>query len=161
MKKSGAKSSSPPATEGGADSTAELSEQLRRKSEHLRLLSEVVRTANSLLEPDAVIGYIVDRVQHLVQAEAWSLLLVDESDGHLYFREACGQKAGPLKDVRIPPGEGIAGTVAATGLPMVVNDAAACPSSTRSPTGSHHSRPAPSWRPPSSTRTGFWASSRS
>ncbi len=127
MRKSGARSSSRPAIDAGADATSDLGEQLQRKSEHLRLLAEVVRTANSLLEPDAVIGYIMDRVQQLVKAEAWSLLLVDESDGHLYFREALGNKAGPLKEIRIPPGQGIAGAVATTGSPMVVNDTGACP----------------------------------
>lgn len=128
MRRSGERSSSPPPTDADAPPRApgEAEELLRRKSEQLRLLSEVVRTVNSLLEPDAVVSFIMDRIQRLARAEAWSLLLLDEERRELYFKEALGQKAGPLKEVRIPVGSGIAGTVAASGQPMVVNDVAAC-----------------------------------
>ena len=128
MRKSGEKSSSPPPTEApGRAPDPDLQEQLGRKMEQLRLLSEVVRTVNSLLEPEAVVSFIMDRIQKISHAEAWSLLLLDEAGKELSFKEALGKKAGPLMDVRIPIGTGIAGTVAATGVPMVVNDAAACP----------------------------------
>lgn len=129
MRKSGEKPSNPPSTEAPARTAPSRSaeEALRTKSEQLRLLSEVVRTVNSLLEPEAVVSFIMDRIQRLAQAEGWSLLLLDEATQELYFREALGHRAEELKAVRIPVGKGIAGTVAATGLPMLVNDTAACP----------------------------------
>lgn len=101
----------------------ELTRVFRRKSELLRLLSEVVRTANSLLEPDALIQYIMDRIQILVKPEAWSLLMLDESGRELTFKKALGSKAEGLSDVRLKLGEGIAGRVAETGQPMIVNNA--------------------------------------
>ena len=100
-----------------------LKESFRTKSEQLRLLAEVVRTANSMLEPEALTAFIVERVQVLVQSEAWSLLLLDDSGEHLVFTEALGSKAKPLKEVLLKVGEGIAGTVAQTGRPMLINDA--------------------------------------
>jgi diguanylate cyclase (GGDEF)-like protein len=92
------------------------------KADQLRLLSEVVRTVNSILDPDSLMAYIMERVQVLVRSEAWSLLLLDESGQWLVFKEALGDKAQPLKEARIRLGEGVAGTVAQTGRPMVVND---------------------------------------
>lgn len=101
----------------------EQTREFRRKSELLRLLSEVVRTANSMLEPDALIQYIMDRIQILVKPEAWSLLLLDESGSELTFKKALGSNAEGLSDVRLKLGEGIAGHVAETGQPIIVNNA--------------------------------------
>ncbi len=135
-KKSGASPSSPSGIERRAAPTrvasehAELEllkESFRTKSEQLRLLAEVVRTANSMLEPEALTAFIVERVQVLVQSEAWSLLMLDDSGEHLVFTEALGSKAKPLKEVLLKVGEGIAGTVAQTGRPMLINDARKSP----------------------------------
>ena len=131
-KKSGASPSSPSGIERRAapprvvSEHAELEllkESFRTKSEQLRLLAEVVRTANSMLEPEALTAFIVERVQVLVQSEAWSLLMLDDSGEHLVFTEALGSKAKPLKEISLKVGEGIAGTVAQTGRPMLINDA--------------------------------------
>jgi diguanylate cyclase (GGDEF)-like protein len=131
-KKSGASRSSPSAIERRAappkvaPEHAELEllkESFRTKSEQLRLLAEVVRTANSMLEPEALTAFIVERVQVLVQSEAWSLLMLDDSGEHLVFTEALGSKAKPLKEILLNVGEGIAGTVAQTGRPMLINEA--------------------------------------
>jgi diguanylate cyclase (GGDEF)-like protein len=97
------------------------------KSDQLRLLSEVVRTANSILDPDSLMAYIMERVQVLVRSEAWSLLLLDETGGWLIFKEALGDKAQPLKESRIRLGEGVAGEVARTGRPLIVNDVKSSP----------------------------------
>jgi diguanylate cyclase (GGDEF)-like protein len=101
--------------------------ELRRKSELLRILTEVVRTANSLLDPDEVTALIMDRIQELVRCEAWSLMLLDEKGEYLQFKEALGDKAQLLKGVRLKVGEGVAGSVALTGEPVIVNDAAEDP----------------------------------
>ncbi len=134
-KRSGARPSSPSPTKAparrepaqGADELEGLKEAFRIKSEQLRLLAEVVRTANSMLEPEALTAFIMERVQLLVQSEAWSLLLLDESGQKLAFAEAMGSRAKPLKEVNLKLGEGIAGTVAQTGRPMLVNDAPRSP----------------------------------
>lgn len=112
---------SAPASKG--DRTSALAEELHRKSEQLRLLSEVVRTANSYLEPDAVIKFIMERIQHLVEGQAWSLLLLDEDHNQLYFKAALGTNSDKLSEVRLRVGEGVAGKVAQTGQPMIVDDA--------------------------------------
>jgi diguanylate cyclase (GGDEF)-like protein len=100
-----------------------LHRELKQRSDHLRILTEVVRTANSLLDPDEVTALIMDRIQELVHCEAWSLMLLDEKGEYLQFKEALGDKAQLLKGVRVKVGEGVAGCVANTGEAVIVNDA--------------------------------------
>ena len=99
-----------------------LKADLRKKSLHFRLLSEVVRTANSTLDPDEITAFIMDGIQKLMRCEAWSLMLLDEKGEHLTFKEALGDKASMLKDIQLKVGEGIAGTVAKTGKAVILNN---------------------------------------
>ena len=101
--------------------------ELRVKNEQFLLLKEVVRTANSTLDPDAVTQFIMGRIQQLVRCDAWSLLLLDEKGEYLYFKEALGEKADPLKTQRLKVGEGVAGKVAMTEEPAILNDARSSP----------------------------------
>ena len=58
----------------------------------------------------------------LMDAEAGSLLLLDESMNELYFEVAHGEKGAAVREIRLKLGEGIAGYVAQTGEPVIVND---------------------------------------
>ncbi len=132
MKRSGARFSSQPPTDksGGhpeSSGIAALQAELKRKSNQLKLLGEAVRSVNSLLEPKAIVAYVMERIQRLVNAEGWSLLLVDEATGELIFKEVVGERSEMLKEARIPPGRGIAGAVAQSGEALIVNDVSACP----------------------------------
>ena len=99
-----------------------LSRRLRETSRRLQVLGEIVATANSILEPRRVINVIMSQIQELIPSEAWSILLVDEETGELAFEMALGEKSSDLNDTRIKLGEGVAGWVAQTGEPAIVND---------------------------------------
>ena len=101
---------------------ANLSRRLRETSRRLQVLGEIVATANSILEPRRVINVIMSQIQELIPSEAWSILLVDEETGDLAFEMALGEKSSDLNDTRIKLGEGVAGWVAQTGEPAIVND---------------------------------------
>lgn len=101
---------------------AKLSHRLRDTSRQLQVLGDIVSTANSILEPRRVVNVIMSQIQELIPSEAWSILLVDETTGELTFEMALGEKSADLNDTRIKIGEGIAGWVAETGEPTVVND---------------------------------------
>ncbi len=102
--------------------TAGLSRRLRETSRRLQVLGEIVATANSILEPRRVLNVIMSQIQELIPSEAWSILLVDEESGELAFEMALGEKSSDLNDTRIKLGEGVAGWVAQTGEPAIVND---------------------------------------
>jgi diguanylate cyclase (GGDEF)-like protein len=90
----------------------------------LALLTDVVKTANSILEPRKVIELVVERIQQLIPSEAWSLMMVDEETRELVFEAALGARARDVAAFRLKIGEGVAGWVAETGKPAIVNDTA-------------------------------------
>jgi diguanylate cyclase (GGDEF)-like protein len=104
-----------------------LSRQLRRATQRLAVLTDIVKAANSILEPRKVIETIMTRVQQLIPSEAWSMLMVDEEKQELTFELALGEKGKDVSGFRVKIGEGIAGWVAQTGKPTIVNNAAKDP----------------------------------
>jgi len=93
----------------------------------LAILTDVVKTANSILEPRKVIELVVEKIRQLIPSEAWSLLMVDEEKQELVFEAALGAKGREVTAIRPKLGEGVAGWVAETGKPAIVNDAARDP----------------------------------
>ncbi len=107
--------------------SALLARRLRETSRRLQVLGDIVATANSVLEPERVVAVIMSHIQRLIPSEAWSLLLVDEKKKELTFEMALGEKGNDFSDIRLKIGEGIAGWVAETGKPAIVNDVASDP----------------------------------
>jgi diguanylate cyclase (GGDEF)-like protein len=95
---------------------------LRTTAQRLEILTEIVKTANSILEPRRVIDTIMARIQQLIPSEAWSMLMVDEQRQELTFELALGDKGKDVSPMRVKIGEGVAGWVALTGEPTIVND---------------------------------------
>ncbi len=93
----------------------------------LAILADIVKTANSILEPRKVIEVIMGKIQQLIPSEAWSMLLVDEERQELTFELALGEKGKDVSGLRVKMGEGVAGWVAQTGQPTIVNDTARDP----------------------------------
>ena len=88
----------------------------------LAILTDVVKTANSILEPRKVIELVVEKIRQLIPSEAWSLLMVDEEKQELVFEAAIGAKGKEAAALRPKIGEGVAGWVAESGKPAIVND---------------------------------------
>ncbi|MEU8511728.1 GAF domain-containing protein [Kitasatospora sp. NPDC048722] len=68
---------------------------------------------------------VVDVARAIFGAEAGSVCLLDEAAGELVFQAVSGRGEESLVGRRFPAGAGIAGWVAASGEPMVVDDLAA------------------------------------
>ena len=66
---------------------------------------------------------MMDRVREVLEAEACSIMLVDESSQTLRWEVALGEGAGKLQTLAVPLGSGISGRVAATGSPIRIEDA--------------------------------------
>jgi diguanylate cyclase (GGDEF)-like protein len=107
--------------------TAAASQQLKLISERLAILTDIVKTANSILEPKKVIEAIMTKIQQLIPSEAWSILMLDEEKQELTFELALGEKGKDVSVFRVKVGEGIAGWVAERGEPTIVNDTARDP----------------------------------
>src|ERR1700712_1277840 len=95
--------------------------------DHLRVFHDVARALTSSLELEEILGAIMDKMAQFFGPERWSMLMVDDKAGELYYAIAVGENAESLKGLRVPMGEGVAGWVASTGNPLVVPDVALDP----------------------------------
>jgi diguanylate cyclase (GGDEF)-like protein len=98
-----------------------------RQMDSLRVFHEVARALTSNLKLDSLLRSIMAKMEEFFGPEHWSLLMVDEETGELYYALSTGMDESLLRDLRLKPGEGIAGYVAATGNPLVVADVSADP----------------------------------
>ncbi|OGN96405.1 MAG: hypothetical protein A2Y89_03160 [Chloroflexi bacterium RBG_13_51_18] len=65
---------------------------------------------------------IITMTQHMLNAEAASILLLRNNDHDLYFEVASGPVGRALRQVKLNTQYGIAGQVVRTGKPLIVND---------------------------------------
>ena len=93
-----------------------------RAIRRLKLLSDITRAANSVLEPKRVMEIVMSKSQALIRSEAWSLLLVDEKEQSLSFAVSKGENAEGIKDFKLAIGQGIAGWVVRYRRPAIIND---------------------------------------
>lgn len=97
-----------------------LAEQQARQ---MQSLNQITRAITSTLDPQRVPSLIIEHAQDLFNAEEGSLLILDTQTGDLIFRYAGGPAGYQLLGQRLPPGVGVAGYVASSGQPAVVNNA--------------------------------------
>jgi HD-GYP domain-containing protein (c-di-GMP phosphodiesterase class II) len=93
----------------------------------LTTLMEMASLVNSTLDTHEIRKRAIEAATALLGAEAGSLLLVDQETGEIFFEVALGEKGDKLKEVRLKPGQGIAGWVVEKGEPVIVHDASSDP----------------------------------
>ena len=93
-----------------------------KKISELNTLSEISRNINSILDLDPLLNVVMNNATEVMKAEVSSVLLLDEDKKELIFRIALGEKGKKVKKIKLKVGEGIAGWVAKTGKPIIVND---------------------------------------
>ena len=81
----------------------EENKQLRNRYD---ILSGLLHRVNVELNPDRVVQGILDEIKRVIEAEGWSLLLLDEKKQKLRFEGAYGVVASKLQDVTINIGQG-------------------------------------------------------
>jgi len=105
--------------------------ELKHQIERLSLFHEIGKALASTLDLQKILQTVMEKISDLLQPDTWSLLMLDESSRELHFEIAIGTGADRLKDVRLKVGEGIAGWVAQTGEPVLVEDVKRDPRFTR------------------------------
>jgi len=86
----------------------------------LALVEEIGQNLASTLDIEEVLTRILRRTYNAINVEDGSILLIEEPSGDLVSQVVLGTVSKPF---RVPQGEGIAGEVAATGKPIIVNNA--------------------------------------
>ena len=94
-------------------------EEASRRLDQLQSIVEVGLAARSI---DELVNELLSHVRQLLGADGGTILLIDEASEDLRIRAAVGVDPEQVTDVRVPVGQGIAGRIAATGKPVIVND---------------------------------------
>lgn len=97
--------------------------QLLAKVEALHSLMEVSVIINSTLDLDELMALVMEKAQSLMNAEASSVMIINEEKGVLECPVALGEVGDKVKTIELPLDKGIAGWVATHGEPLIVPDA--------------------------------------
>jgi signal transduction histidine kinase len=103
---------------------AHLYEASQRRALEMAVVDDVAQALSSTLELEDVLRRILVQVEGMLNVRAGFLLLKDPGSGDLVFQTAIGEQLAEVKPFRIPKGQGIAGRVAETGQPMMVEKSA-------------------------------------
>lgn len=98
-----------------------------KKQIQLETLIGLAALINSSLDHTEVRKRAIDATTMVLNAEAASLLLLDDVTGELYFDVAAGAKGDKIMEIRLQKGVGIAGLVAESGTYMIIPDAQSDP----------------------------------
>jgi len=85
-------------------------------------LKEISTWVTSVEDLDQLLELIIETATHMMNAKASSLLLLDQKTKRLYFKVATGDRRDDVKKFEVELGQGIAGHVAVTGKPVLIQD---------------------------------------
>jgi len=106
-----------------SQSAAVLSGRVEQENKaRLELIYEVSKKAGSVPRMTGMLEQVIEMTQKTLNASAASILLFRHSDHELYFEVASGPVGKALRHVKLNTQYGIAGQVARTGKPLIVND---------------------------------------
>ncbi len=97
--------------------------RLEQKIKRLSSLIEVNALISSSLNLDQILENVMTISKQVMNADASSLMLIDEKTNELVYEVALGSVGEKLKqEFRLKMGQGIAGTVAEEGKPLLLED---------------------------------------
>jgi signal transduction histidine kinase len=88
----------------------------------VRILAHIADCMGTSMAFEEVLTTAMRFASAMMGADGSSILLTDRERGELNFFIALGEKAKQLRNITLAKGEGIAGFVAESGLPIVVSD---------------------------------------
>ena len=97
--------------------------ELNRRLAESDALRQVAAAISSVMEVQPLLEMIMEKSKEVMDAEASSLMLLDEETQELVFNVATGEKGAAIREIRLPLGRGIAGWVAQNKEPLLVPDA--------------------------------------
>lgn len=86
----------------------------------LLVFHDLTRSLTSSFDLDTVLRTILEHMERIIDAELWTLLMLDEATQELYYALAAGGEQAAFRDLRVKMGEGVAGWVAENGETLIV-----------------------------------------
>ena len=99
------------------------SRRIEKVVSEISTLHDITKALDSEANIDHLLEFIMKKSMALMQAEAASLMLVDEKTNELEFKVVLGPKSEKIKPYRLPVGQGISGWVAKTGKSVLIPEA--------------------------------------
>jgi GAF domain-containing protein len=100
-----------------------LTSENRIPIDDLLVFHQLARSLTSSLDLDTILRTILEQMERLIEADMWTLLMLDETRQELYYAIAAGNEEEALRDLRVKVGEGVAGWVAEHGETLIVPEA--------------------------------------
>jgi diguanylate cyclase (GGDEF)-like protein len=91
--------------------------------EDLLVFHQLARSLTSSFDLDTILRTILEHMERIMEAELWTLLMLDEASQELYYAIAAGGEQAALSDLRVKVGEGVAGWVVEHGETLIVPEA--------------------------------------
>ena len=88
--------------------------------EDLLVFHQLARSLTSSFDLDTILRTILEHMERIIEAELWTLLMLDEASNELYYALAAGGEQAALRDLRVKVGEGVAGWVVEHGETLIV-----------------------------------------
>jgi diguanylate cyclase (GGDEF)-like protein len=86
----------------------------------LLVFHKLARSLTSSFDLDTILRTILEHMERFIEADLWSLLMLDEGRQDLYYAIASGGEEAALRDLRVKIGEGVAGWVVQHGETLIV-----------------------------------------
>ncbi|MBZ5582714.1 MAG: GAF domain-containing protein [Acidobacteriia bacterium] len=96
--------------------------RFRERSELLDFLLEVSSATTATLDLDQLLANVAEIIQKVLPYDLFAILLYSDKRHDLRIRYGVGHRDEVVRNVCIPLGEGITGTAAARGEPLLVGD---------------------------------------
>ena len=100
-----------------------LTSENRIPIDDLLVFHQLARSLTSSFDLDTILRTILEQMERFIDADTWTLLMLDESRQELYYAIAAGNEEGALRDLRVKVGEGVAGWVVEHGETLIVPEA--------------------------------------
>lgn len=89
----------------------------------LLVFHQVARSLTSSFDLDAILRTIIEHMERFIEAEMWTLLMLDEARQDLYYAIAAGGEEESLRGLRMKLGEGVGGWVVEHGETLLIPEA--------------------------------------
>jgi len=86
----------------------------------LLVFHQLTRSLTSSFDLDTILRTILEHMERTIEADLWTLLMLDDATQELYYAIAAGGEQKALRGLRVKVGEGVAGWVAEHGESLIV-----------------------------------------
>ncbi|MBR3731774.1 MAG: GAF domain-containing protein, partial [Spirochaetales bacterium] len=104
------------------DNTANILAQLWAREEELSVVYELENVTSSSYNLDVLLGQITVKAAQIMHAQDCTIFLTQKNSDELFVRSTQSEQRKQVQQIKVKLGEGIVGTVVATGEPIIAND---------------------------------------